>query len=506
MTINFKKDCVTMKTTLLLCCLLVFSQQIQAQTQKKVAVILINFENYPTTFNLTPDDARSDVFTRNDPYGYGQNSVNAYYQEESYGKLSLTGALRPDGDVFGWYTIPNSVFSYPSTTCRSVAPAAAETMAQADGFVRSNYDDIIYVFPSGSCGGGNAGYASSPGIVYINLGLNGANRGFLTAALVGHELGHAFSLHHAHAIRCTDLKTGALVPISNSCQDINPGYGDSYGDIFDIMATGGAHQMNAYEKESQNTGSWFDPANVQTVTTSGYYTIGPYELPASDVKYLKIPRDTGSYWYLEFRQNYGFDQFGTDAPVTKGVSIRLAPDPTYGSVGPASALIDTTPGSRDTTNDSTADVWDGALAVGNTFTDPDYGISVTTLSVSSAGATVNVSFDPAACVLRSPSISITPSNQSAQAKSTLTYTVTVTNRNIIACPAQAYVVVPKLPSRWSQTPGSYTVTLGYGASDTRAVAITSSGNAKLGIYTVSEKANLSQKIYSQRDAVYSVTQ
>ena len=107
--------------TILLCTFSVNAQP----TQKKVAVILFNFENYPTTFNLTADDARSDVFTRNDPYGYGQNSVNAYYQEESYGKLSLTGALRPDGDVFGWYTIPNSVLSYPSTTCGSVAPAAA---------------------------------------------------------------------------------------------------------------------------------------------------------------------------------------------------------------------------------------------------------------------------------------------------------------------------------------------------------------------------------------------
>jgi hypothetical protein len=262
--------------------------------------------------------------------------------------------------------------------------------------------------------------------------------------------------------------------------------------------------MNAYEKESQNTGPWFDSNNVQIVTTSGDYIIGPYAAPASDVRYLKIPRDTGSYWYLEFRQNYGFDQFGTGAPVTNGVSIRLAPDPTYGSVGPASALIDTTPGSLDTTNDSTADVRDAALTVGNTFTDPAYGISVTTLSVSSAGAIVHVAFDPAACVLQTPSISISPSNQSGRAKSTLTYIVTITNRNIAACPAQTFVVMPKLPSRWSQTPGSFTVTLGHGASDTRAVAVTSPGTAKLGSYTVSQKANLSQKLYSQRDAVYSV--
>src|SRR5207244_9842922 len=134
----------------------------------------------------------------------------------------------------------------------------------------------------------------------------------------------------------------------------------------------------------------------------------------------------------------------------------------YGNVGPASALIDTTPGSRDTTSDATADMYDAALTVGKTFTDSDYGISVTTLSVSSAGTIVHIAFNPAACVLQSPSISITPSTQSGHPKSTLTYTITVANRNIAACPAQSYVVSPKLPSQWSQTPGSYTVTLGYG--------------------------------------------
>jgi hypothetical protein len=148
----------------------------------------------------------------------------------------------------------------------------------------------------------------------------------------------------------------------------------------------------------------------------------------------------------------------------------------------------------------------GALIwpVGQTFTDPTYGISLTTTSVSQAGAIVHVNFDPSVCVPQAPALSISPSSQSASASSTLNYTVTVTNNNLAACPAQTYAVTSKLPSRWTQTPSSYTVVLGYGASDTRTVSITSPVNAKPGSYTVSVKASLSQKVYLQRNALYSV--
>jgi hypothetical protein len=144
--------------------------------------------------------------------------------------------------------------------------------------------------------------------------------------------------------------------------------------------------------------------------------------------------------------------------------------------------------------------------VGQTFTDAPNGISITTVSVSPAGALVHIAFDATACKPQPPSISVTPYSQSGKAGSTLGYSITVTNKNMVACPAQTYLVVPNLPSRWAQAPASYTVTLGYGASDTRTVAITSPGNAKPGVYNPSEKVNLSQKVYSKGVAVYTVIQ
>ena len=63
----------------------------------KTVVIMFNFAN-DTRTPYTQDQLRSQVFT-------GAGSVNAYYQEQSFGLVSFTGKYRADGDVWGWFTI-----------------------------------------------------------------------------------------------------------------------------------------------------------------------------------------------------------------------------------------------------------------------------------------------------------------------------------------------------------------------------------------------------------------
>jgi hypothetical protein len=60
---------------------------------KKIAVLLFNFLN-DTAQPWTQSTVRGVVFDNSD-------SVNAYYQDASFGQLALTG------DVFGWFTIPD---------------------------------------------------------------------------------------------------------------------------------------------------------------------------------------------------------------------------------------------------------------------------------------------------------------------------------------------------------------------------------------------------------------
>ena len=61
---------------------------------REVVVLLINFTN-DTSQPWTPAQATSTMFT-------GPGSVNQYFQEESFGAISMTG------DVYGWYTLPMS--------------------------------------------------------------------------------------------------------------------------------------------------------------------------------------------------------------------------------------------------------------------------------------------------------------------------------------------------------------------------------------------------------------
>ncbi len=483
-----------MRHLLLLLLTLLFAFPVTAQTtQKKVAVILYNFENYNLQ-TTTADSARSDVFTRTGPFQTG--SVNAYYKENSYGHLELVGALRSDGDVFGVYTIPNSVLQYSQQDysgtllwpCGSVGVGAAEQMAQSDGFVKDNYDIIIYVFPSSIC---NYSAITQGHQIYINSS-NG-----IPNYLLAHEVGHVFGLQHAHALLCTD-STGALTTIGNSCTEYNRGYGD----FFDVMATGGLHHMNAYEKEQQNSGTaWFNPNNLQVVSSSGSYTITPFELADNEVKYLKIRRYDGSYWYLEFRQNYGFDIWAADHPVLQGALIHLAPDP-FSTSGLASALIDTTP------NSTLAGLYpfeDAALAVGKTFTDSAYGISFTTLNVSSAGATVQVNFDPSACKPTPASLTVSPLTEQGAPGTALTYKLSLRNDNITACSGSTYTININAPAKWSVSPNSFSESLMPGEGVTRDVFVTPPAGTRSGSYMVSQKAVNSSKKTLASSAQMTVT-
>src|SRR3989338_3216793 len=73
-----------------------FAQPTAANQTKRVAVVMFNFQN-DNSQPYTVDYARNMVF----------GTINSYYKEASFGKLSL------EGDVFGWYTIP-----YSSTSCQ----------------------------------------------------------------------------------------------------------------------------------------------------------------------------------------------------------------------------------------------------------------------------------------------------------------------------------------------------------------------------------------------------
>jgi hypothetical protein len=318
-----------------------------APTTRKVAVILANFSNARTQ-PITIEQARGYVFTNS-------NSSKAYFSEVSFGTRTLTGKTRPDGEVFGWYTIAAT-----NTQCDYVTWGnQAREAARAAGVNLTGYDRIIHYFPrSSSCGW--AGVANVRGQYSW---INGSN-----AQTITHELGHNDGLSHASSLSCTS--NGSRVSISSSCTS------SEYGDPFDVMGRGYRH-FNAFHK---GRAGLFVASNTATASQDGTFTIAPIEVSTNAVQSLRVPiRGTSLFYYVEFRRSGGFDTFSSTASVTRGVLIHRAP--AYTTLD-RPQLIDTTP--------STTSFDDAALQVGRTFVDATAGVSIRLDSIGADGARVTV--------------------------------------------------------------------------------------------------------------------
>jgi chitodextrinase len=147
------------------------------------------------------------------------------------------------------------------------------------------------------------------------------------------------------------------------------------------MGAAATRQSHA-EHKAQMT--WVPTSDRLDVTAAGTYTVGVDEQSSASPKVVRVARAgaTNQYFYLDFRQPFGsyFDNFSSSDPAVTGVTIRVAAD--Y-STRTQSWLVDTTPG--------TTSYSDAPLGVGQTFSDPLSGVTITTLGVSTSGATVSIS-------------------------------------------------------------------------------------------------------------------
>ena len=295
--------------------------------------------------------------------------------------------------------------------------------------------------------------------------------------MVAHELGHTFGLSHANTYACTD-SAGQRVAIGSSCVSTE------YADPFDVMGNNSVSHFNAYHKSRL---SYFDAAaNMVKVTANGIYSIAPLEIPSSGPQALQVPRDYDAlgnvltYYYIEYRQPYGFDNNGYIYGGTCSGTASCASNGVLVHYSPASRLLDLTPG--------TSGFIDGALLVDRSFEDPMKGISITTRSASTSEASVEVSFGPIDCTPARPSLSMTPSSSWGYGGQSLGYTITLTNNNTSACPPATFSLLPSLPAGWAQEPGSLTLSAGSNASVTAGIVLTSPLSAEPGFYSVTETA------------------
>src|SRR5258706_816164 len=382
-------------------------------------VILVNF----------PDN-QAQPYTKAVAEDVVFNTTSQFHYENSYHQTWLTG------DVRGWYTIQTN-----SADCDiNQIYALARQAAQADGVNLANYNRFIYAFPqSGACGWWGLGpVGGSPSHAWIN--------GNLQLRVVAHETGHNLALYHSHSLEC------GSVAIGGACSSLE------YGDTVDVMGSSSFGHINAFQKEWLGWLNYGSSPPIATATESGVYTLDAYETVANNSKAVKVLKSTDpttgykDWYYVEYRQAVGFDSYlSGNSNVVNGVVIHTGSESTANS----STLLDLTP--------ATSSWYDPALGVGQTFQDADAGVTLTLMSADGAGATISVTYGAPQCVPANPTVALSSQGQAVAPGSTLTYTVSITNRDS-ACGSSTFNLQASAPNGWTATPDSATVSLPSGAS------------------------------------------
>jgi hypothetical protein len=411
--------------------------------EQRTVVILVTFQNNPTQ-PYTPAYAQGLVF----------GTTSDWDWENSYQQTWLTG------DVVGWFTIALS-----STVCDyNTLASQADQAATAAGVTLSSYSRRVYAFPQNACSWWGLGtVGGNPSRSWIN--------GSLQLRVVAHEMGHNFGLWHSHALECG---TTVLGP---GCSSIE------YGDTVDVMGATSGH-FNAFQKERLGWLAYGSSPPIDTIGIDGTYWVDRYETLGATTKALKILKSTDAqtgkktWYYVEYRQAVGFDGFlAGNGNVLNGVVLHTGSE----SSGDTSYLLDLTP--------ATSSWNDPALVVGQSFSDPDAGVTITAVSSDGTSAAVSVSFAPVPCVPASPTVALSPSqSQWVRAGTPVAYTVSVTNRDNASCPPATFALGASVPSGWGATFGSAALSLDPGATASTTLTVTSPAAAAEGFYTVGATA------------------
>jgi hypothetical protein len=389
--------------------------------EQKTLVIGANLKD--RSLNCSAADISNLMFT-----DANNQSVDDLYQETSFGNVWLTG------QVAGNYTI-----NYSTTdVCDISAWAnAAEAAALADGINVAAYPRKVYVLPPNSC----------PASGYGTVGGNASRSWIFTCDLpdvFAHELGHNLGMQHA----------------------ATPSY--TYGDTSDIMGLGGGplRHVNAPHKEQLG---WLADAPAQVVTQSGSYDVAPLELSSTTSlapRALKVFKaDSNEYYFLSYRRPIGFDTNLSSTYLDKLSVHKHAGD---GNSGTTYLLA--------------------KLADGESFTDTANGITVTQLSHNNDYVTVEVTLDGSdptpTCNPGTPQVSLSPASQSANAGSTLNYSVSIINTDNSVCANSTFALNDNIPSGWTGTLSPASLSLAPGQIGTAVLSVTSTSSATASTYNV----------------------
>jgi M6 family metalloprotease-like protein len=405
----------------------------EAVGDQRTLVLLVDFPS-SLARKYTRDEMQNFLF--NGP-------LNNFYKEQSYNNVSFSG------DVLDWVTLPQDLSPVDAHTCGIVSNEQIATIISNKNIDLSKYDRLLVIPSHQSLANGcstvgkgdfiykNYTYRLSISYVAYYGDLSPANLRALVT-LVGHELGHALGVMHANAWDC------ASATLYGDCRHVE------YGNIFDVMGGGVfAQHFNAFYKEFLG---WIKPESTVLITTSGTYTINPFELASSSKKIAKIQmlNSTATPFYLEYRRGVGFDSTLNDPSVTQnqsGILInQIIPD--LNSKLSSTRLLDMQP--LQPASPSWYDkVKQSSLNSGMSFADAGRGITIDGVrSADASGITFDVKIGQGVCVHQEPGVIVTAPATAVGGKP-FYIEVDMVNRDTELCPSSSsFIPVAVLPAGW----------------------------------------------------------
>ena len=294
--------------------------------------------------------------------------VNNFYVENSGGRTTMTFTLLPSV-----LRLPRTKAAYEAlgftgafrTAFRGDAQAAAKAYDSANGntgaYDTANFDRVILIFSlMPSFGAGAFADGGQPTVYLMTSGVD--------SYTVNHELGHTMGLPHA----------ASWVPTTSS--PIGPGTFAATGDPFDRMGSGGLMgNINLdFNVSVRAILGYLDGAAINNVATNGTYRLTRHDhKDATGVRALRLGASHMDYeFWIEYRRigNLLLNSSQLER-LQNGVLIHWGPQKPPNFVPEeTSYLLDMTPGSSGGMNDA-------ALRVGESFTDPDSGITIKPVGV-----------------------------------------------------------------------------------------------------------------------------
>ncbi|MGH9891353.1 MAG: NEW3 domain-containing protein, partial [bacterium] len=163
--------------------------------------------------------------------------------------------------------------------------------------------------------------------------------------------------------------------------------------------------------------------------------------------------------------------------VLNGVVLHLGTE----EAGDSGVLLDMSPDSAS----SRGDLYDPALAVGRSYSDPEIGLTISTAWANGSNAAVAVSFAPPGCVRANPALSLSSSENARRTAGTpVTYNIVVTDNDPAACGAARFDLSATVPKGWTAAFADATLGLIPGVSAATTLTVTSPPSASDRTYEI----------------------